>query len=285
MHKIWDTTIDKPFEIFKVNGEELIEFDDLKVAPHHHNYEQIIVGIEGELEHYVDFTSTRLKAPYISFVSKGKIHQAVPKVEEDGKFDIWIIRFQSELIAETIFQLYITFHNNANLIFPCNERFNRFVTLCELMDDETCQQKPDYAIINHLLSTFFTILESEQKKLVNDNNLLFASQNETFTNFLKILEENFRRPLSVEFYAEKLFMSSRNLNLICQSILQKSVSEILETRRLTEAKNLLATTDLPVAEIGFELGYKEKGYFSNVFKRKTGQTPTKFRVEVKTLIS
>ncbi|GJM35695.1 MAG: AraC family transcriptional regulator [Saprospiraceae bacterium] len=284
MHKIWENTITKPFEIFKVNAEELIEFDDLKVAPHHHTYEQIIVGIDGELEHYVDFTSTRLKAPYICFVSKGKIHQAVPKVK-DGKFDIWIIRFQSELIAETIFQLYITFHNNANLIFPCNERFNRFVTLCELMDDETSQKRPNYAIINHLLSTFFTILESEQKKLINDDDLILTHQNETFTNFLKILEENFRRPLSVEFYAEKLFMSSRNLNLICQSTLQKSVSEILETRRLMEAKNLLANSDLSISEIGFELGYKEKAYFSNVFKKKAGQSPSKFRKEVKQLLS
>lgn len=284
MHKIWENNIDKPFEIFRVTTAELIEYEDFKVVPHSHNYEQIIVGIEGELEHYVDFTSTRLKAPYISFVSKGKVHQAVPHVE-GGKFDIWIIRFRSDLIAETIFQLYITFHNNSNLIFPCNERFDRFVTLCELMDDEICQQKPNYAIINHLLSTFFTILDSEHRKLVNDSDLLFASQNETFTNFLKILEENFHRPLSVEFYAEKLFMSSRNLNHICQSILQKSVSEILETRRLTEAKNLLATTKLPIAEIGFELGYKEKGYFSNVFKKKTGQTPTSFRDEVEALIS
>ena len=31
-------------------------------------------------------------------------------------------------------------------------------------------------------------------------------------------------------------MSSRNLNLICQDILQQSVSEIIETRKLIEAK-------------------------------------------------
>ncbi|MBK8501561.1 MAG: helix-turn-helix transcriptional regulator [Saprospiraceae bacterium] len=274
----------RPFEIFKVAAVELMGFDDLKVAPHYHNYEQIIVGVEGDLEHYIDFTSSRLAAPYISFVSKGKIHQAVPQIES-GKFNIWVIRFQSELIAETIFQLYIVFHNSANLIFSCNERFNRFVTLCELMDDEGGQLKPNFALINHLLSAFFTMLEAERKKLLNDDDLTQTSQNETFTSFLKILEENFRRPLSVEFYADKLFMSSRNLNLICQSILQRSVSEIIENRKLMEAKNLLATTDLSIAEIGFDLGYKEKAYFSNVFKKKSGQTPTMFRDEVKNFIS
>ena len=80
-------------------------------------------------------------------------------------------------------------------------------------------------------------------------------------------------------------MSARNLNLVCQHILQKSVSEIIETRKLIEAKNLLTTTDMTVAEIGFELGYQEKAYFTNVFKKKSGQTPTEFREEMRRLVS
>ena len=94
------------------------------------------------------------------------------------------------------------------------------------------------------------------------------------------MEENFRRPQGVEFYAEKLFMSTRNLNIICQNILQKSVTEIIETRKLIEAKNLLMNTDKTISEIGFELGYNEKSYFTNVFKKRTGQTPTDFREEM-----
>ncbi len=80
-------------------------------------------------------------------------------------------------------------------------------------------------------------------------------------------------------------MSTRNLNLICQSILQQSVSEIIETRKLIEAKNLLLTTNKTISEIGFELGYQEKAYFTNVFKKKAGMTPSEFRNEIQKLIS
>ena len=80
-------------------------------------------------------------------------------------------------------------------------------------------------------------------------------------------------------------MSSRNLNIICQNILQKSVSEIIETRKLTEAKELLMNSEKTIAEIGFELGYNEKSYFSNVFKKKAGVTPSEFRNEMSKLIS
>ena len=153
------------------------------------------------------------------------------------------------------------------------------------MEDETRRQKPNYALITHLLSALCTMLESEQKQIRDQNISPPDTHNEAFINFLKILEENFRRPLSVEFYAKKLFMSSRNLNQITQNFLQKSVSEIIDTRKLVEAKNLLTNTEMPVAEIGYELGYKEKGYFSNVFKKKSGQTPTEFRNEARKMIS
>ncbi|HBL78673.1 MAG TPA: AraC family transcriptional regulator, partial [Aequorivita sp.] len=45
--------------------------------------------------------------------------------------------------------------------------------------------------------------------------------------------------------------------------------EIIETRKLTEAKNLLISTDKTIAEIAYELGYNENSYFSNVFKKKS----------------
>jgi AraC-like DNA-binding protein len=283
-HKIWETTIFKPFEIFQVKSEELLHLGDLRVAPHHHSYEQIIVGVSGKLEHYIDFKCTKLEAPYISFVSSGKPHRAVPQLEH-SEFHIWMIRFQSDFMAETIFQLYLTFHNNANLFFHCNNSFNRFVILCELMEDEASRKKPNYALINHLLSALCTMLESEQKTIQDTPLPSPDVQDEAFPRFLQLLEDNFRRPLSVEFYAKKLFMSSRNLNQITQNFLQKSVSEIIDTRKLVEAKNLLANTSMPVAEIGYELGYKEKGYFSNVFKKKSGQTPTEFRNTAKQMIS
>ncbi|WP_286971351.1 helix-turn-helix domain-containing protein, partial [Flavobacterium sp. UBA4854] len=103
--------------------------------------------------------------------------------------------------------------------------------------------------------------------------------------FLRLLEQHYKESKDVNFYAEKLFMTSRNLNIICQNILQQSVSEIIETRKLTEAKNLLMTTDKNIAEIGYELGFNEKTYFTHAFKRKAGMTPTEFREEMKKLLS
>jgi AraC-like DNA-binding protein len=80
-------------------------------------------------------------------------------------------------------------------------------------------------------------------------------------------------------------MSERNLNLICKNNFQKSVSEIIETRKLIEAKNLLLHSEKTISEIGFELGYNEKSYFTRVFHAKMGVTPSRFREMTKEMIS
>jgi AraC-like DNA-binding protein len=276
--------MDQLFNIFKIGEKEALQIAASDNEPHTHEYEELLLGLEGSLEHFIDFHSEEFKAPYISFVTKGKIHRVIPKLK-DNKCSVWVIRFKSEFIPETTFQLYSYYHGKANVAFEEGTCFNRMAILCEMMQAEMQQAMPDLAIVRHLLSALFIMIESDRKRLYPEDQDIQKTQNITFKNFLKILEENFRRPLGVEFYAEKLFMSSRNLNMICQNILQQSVSEIIETRKLTEAKNLLISSGKTVSEISFELGYNEKAYFTNVFKKRTGQTPTEFREEMNKLIS
>lgn len=276
--------MDTLFNIHRINEQDAHRIANSMNEPHQHDFEELLVGMQGSLEHFIDFKSEEIEAPFISFVTKGKVHRVVPK-PKNGRAEIWVVRFKSEFIPETTFQLYSYYHAHANIALQKGDCFNRMPALCEMMYNEMQQTDPDYAVIQHLLSALFIMIESERKKLQPVDENIKKTQNITFKNFLQILEENFRRSEGVEFYAEKLFMSSRNLNLICQNILNQSVSEIIETRKLIEAKNLLISTNKTISEIGFELGYQENSYFTNVFKKKSGQTPTEFREEMSKLIS
>lgn len=272
------------FKIFKLDVAESAKISASPDEPHQHDFEELIIGIEGQLEHFIDFKSVILDAPFVGFVTKGKVHRVIPKLN-NGKCDMWVLRFKTEFIPETAFQLYSLYHDNATLKMQAGICFDRLVTLCGMIRSEMQQDTPDLAVVRHLLSALFTMIESERRKTEIGDNGLNKTHNTTFKNFLKILEENYHRPEKVDFYAEKLFMSVRNLNNICQQIMQMSVSEIIEARKLIEAKNLLVHTDKSISDIGFELGYNEKAYFTSVFKKKSGQTPSEFREEMRKLIS
>lgn len=275
--------MDQLFKIYRLTPEETLRIATLPNNPHNHDYEELIIAMEGELEHFIDFDTNTYAAPFVSFITKGKVHRVKPALK-DGKCDMWVVRFKSEFIPEITFSLYSFYHNYATITTQKDDCFNRLVTLCEMMDKEYSMPQPNLSIIKHLLSALFMMIENERKKADPENDLL-KTNSITFKNFLALLENNFRRPEGVDFYAEKLFMSARNLNLICQQIMQKSVSELIETRKLIEAKNLLIYTDKTVSEIGFELGYNEKAYFTRVFKKRTGQTPTEFKEAMQKLIS
>lgn len=276
--------MDRLFTIERIDAERARQIAAQPDEVHVHDFEELIVGISGGLEHTINCEVAQVAAPLVAFVAKGQPHRLVTRVVE-GQFDMWVLRFKSEFIAETVFQLYYSFHQKANVSLQMGTCFNRLGQLCELIDLEMRHPAPDLSVVRHLLSALFIMIESEKKKVAADDSEGLAIQNETFLAFLKILEDNFRRPLSVEFYAEKLFMSSRNLNLICQKIMNQSVSELIETRKLTEAKHLLAHSAKSVSEIGFELGYNEKSYFSKVFKKKAGVTPSEFREEAAVLLN
>lgn len=272
------------FKIFRVTVQESKKIMESVNEPHAHNFEELIIGSKGQLEHFIDFKSKLIDAPFISFVTQGKIHRVKPLIK-DGECEMWVLRFKSEFIAETTFSLYASFHEKANISMQSNDCFENLDILCKMIYAEYIQESPDLAVIRQLLSALFTIIESERRKLNLDNDESKKIQSSTFKNFLQLLEQHYKDSKDVNFYSDKLFMSSRNLNNICQNILQQSVSEIIETRKLTEAKNLLMTTDKNVAEIGYELGFNEKTYFTHAFKRKAGMTPTEFREEMQKLLS
>ena len=101
--------------------------------------------------------------------------------------------------------------------------------------------------------------------------------------FAKYFERRYGKPImATGMPLERLLP---NLNLICKNKFQKSVSEIIETRKLIEAKTLLLHTNKSISEIGFELGYNEKSYFTRVFHAKMDITPSRFREMTQSIIS
>lgn len=53
--------------------------------------------------------------------------------------------------------------------------------------------------------------------------------------------------------------------------------EYLTAYRIERAVELLQQTDIPVREIAVRVGYTDANYFTKVFKRHLGVTPTEYR--------
>jgi two-component system response regulator YesN len=87
------------------------------------------------------------------------------------------------------------------------------------------------------------------------------------------------RSLSIQTIAANLSISTSYLSKLVKKHLDRSVVDYLIDYRMERAKELLATSDLMMYEIAEATGYPDAQYFSTVFKRQIGMTPTEFRAQ------
>jgi AraC-like DNA-binding protein len=86
-------------------------------------------------------------------------------------------------------------------------------------------------------------------------------------------------PLSVAEHAARLGMPLDALRQAVRRLAGCSPKDYLLTIRLNRAKDLLATTDLPVASVARRVGYEDPAYFTRLFTRRAGLPPREFRTQ------
>ncbi|MDD1780772.1 AraC family transcriptional regulator [Enterovibrio sp. ZSDZ35] len=101
-----------------------------------------------------------------------------------------------------------------------------------------------------------------------------------FERFVRLVDTHATEHWQVSQYAEALGLSQGQLNRICQRAAGQQALAIVHEHLLDEAKRLLVFTQLSAKEIGYQLGFKDPGYFSRFFQRHTGQAPKQFKTRV-----
>lgn len=93
----------------------------------------------------------------------------------------------------------------------------------------------------------------------------------------ELIEENYHTLHSPADYAKLLHVTPKTLGRIVRENFGTTPTELIRGRILAHAKWQFLHTLRPVKEIARELGFQDELYFSRLFKKATGQSPTQFR--------
>lgn len=87
------------------------------------------------------------------------------------------------------------------------------------------------------------------------------------------------KDFTVEQLGQELFVDPSNLYRKIKALTGLGPSQYIRSFRLAKAKDLLLHTDLPIISIAAECGFSDQNYFSRIFKKEMGITPTEYRAQ------
>lgn len=94
----------------------------------------------------------------------------------------------------------------------------------------------------------------------------------------RFIETNFRERITLADAAKSALMSKSALCKYLSDNYGKTLSDMIEARRMQEAKRLLTETKDPIYRIALACGYPDPNYFSRRFKEHEGVTPRGYRL-------
>ncbi|MBS4534550.1 response regulator [Clostridium sp. D2Q-14] len=98
-----------------------------------------------------------------------------------------------------------------------------------------------------------------------------------FSKAIKYIQDNFQNSITLTDVANHVNLSTSYLSKLFKKELQMKFSVFLTNCKMERARELLENTDESILNISIELGYNESNYFSKVFRKKYGETPSNYR--------
>lgn len=114
----------------------------------------------------------------------------------------------------------------------------------------------------------------EAERAIGETN---TSVNPNMDRLLEYIQDHYADPITLTGVARQFHFNASYLSSYFASYNGEGFSEYLNKIRLEKAMELLLTTELTISEISASVGYSDQSYFTKVFKKQTGISPSQFR--------
>ncbi|MCV4232857.1 response regulator transcription factor [Virgibacillus sp. LDC1] len=114
----------------------------------------------------------------------------------------------------------------------------------------------------------------EAERAIGETN---TSVNPNMTRLLEYIQDHYADPITLTGVARQFHFNASYLSSYFAAYNGEGFSEYLNKIRLEKAMELLMTTEHTISDISASVGYSDQSYFTKVFKKQTGISPSQFR--------
>lgn len=256
--------------------DKLLDGKDMVQDLHRHDFFLIMVLEKGAGDHEIDFIPYTLCDHSVFLMRPGQVHKHTIKAVSKG----YLIQFKPDFYPSSDTQALPFFRRSFNQNFFQLEthRIQKLLAISRaIFEEENAKQEGYQQIIKANLSIFLIELSRQTDLLNTSKSHQKLYSQEILEEFLALLDTHISEHKQVSEYANRLNLTTYQLNAITKATLGKTCSDLIKEHVILEAKRLLLATPNQVKEIAYQLGFDDISYFIRFFKKQTGLTPEAFR--------
>jgi AraC family L-rhamnose operon regulatory protein RhaS len=263
---------------------------------HRHDFVELVFIVRGEAEHYFEGQKYEIRAGDVFIINPGEAHTY--QIGPGKQIEIINCLFQPELLRDSLLRelgvshsmdyFYVhpfldsqeRFHHRLNLN---GESASRVLSLLETMIKENENRQSGYDTVIRIMMIELLVLLSryyQQSRRTRARKLSRGTDHRLLVQrILGYLERYYDRKLSIPGLCELFNISPRQLNRVFKRETGVTIVQQVHRIRIEKAKQLLLETDEKVIQIAGKVGYEDPAFFSQLFRREVGCSPSKFRGE------
>ncbi|MEO5673308.1 MAG: helix-turn-helix transcriptional regulator [Chitinophagales bacterium] len=227
----------------------------------------VTVGIDGR-----EFILSKNE---IVTITSGQVHYFKKLNAAKG----FVLEFTFGFFCKDDKDIELIFHNGLFCHFDLNEiiavkNYQSIEAQLKLIREELSQQPYQYLTSVH--SRIELILVEINRTKVDRGDEIYKPD-ALFLKFLELVRADFKSNYPLQHFAMVLGTTEAKLNEQSKLHTGKTAQNVVYGLVISEAKRLLIYQDLSIKEVAYELGFNDPFYFSNFFKKHTGQSPKAFK--------
>ena len=101
-----------------------------------------------------------------------------------------------------------------------------------------------------------------------------------FKEFIRLVSEHHRKERRVDFYAERMFLSSKHFSTVIKKVSGKTAGQWIDEYVILEAKTLLKYSAMSIQEISYYMNFPNPSFFGKYFRHHTGMSPSEYKTQM-----
>jgi AraC-like DNA-binding protein len=153
---------------------------------------------------------------------------------------------------------------------------------------EVLEYQTDFQRLLSILNILNELGNSEEIRLLNATGFSLETDikdNDRINVIFNHVRDNFKEEITLDEISSLVSMTIPSFCRYFKKITNKTFIQFVNEYRLVHASKLLAEKPMSITEVCFECGFNNFSHFNKSFKAFTGQNPSEYRNELKTVLN